>query len=332
MLPARGSEVITAFRSRREARFRRIAAVCRRGAGTTSSGGLTWSGVTGREGLFTLIGAVIGVLVTYGSVRLASAHSDTASRRDVVAGAADDGGGDGDPSADPAMLANAHLTSSLEECSQRLARLDDENVGLERQLEAERMAEADASRSAQARRSARRDPSQSDWKRMASTGTIRYLLPCASFNPSPEVIDRLGLAPRDVPAIQSAFAAARGSAWAQIRPLCATATGSTTTADRLGLDSCPQVILDAARATNPAAADSAMRAVGAVKAGMADPSAIPADDPVGATFLVLTGVARDAENQLTSVMGPDDARAAVFGNGSCGHTSEFISPGRGSQP
>lgn len=289
-------------------------------------------GVTRREGLFTLSGGVLGVLMTCGLVRLASAHSDTASRGDVVPAAVEDGGRDTDPSADPAMVANAHLTTSLEECSQRLARLDDENVRLERQLEAERMAEADASRSAQARRSARRDPSPSDWKQMASTGTIRYLLPCAAFNPSPEVMDRLGLAPRDVPAIQSAFAAARGAAWAQIRPMCITATGSTTTADRLGLDSCPQVILDAARATNPAAADSAMRSVGAVKAGMADPSAIPSDDPVGTTFLVLTGVAKDAESQLGSVLGPEDARAAVYGNGTCGHTSEFTSPGRGSEP
>lgn len=285
--------------------------------------------MTRRERLFTLSGGVIGAVVAYGLVRLSNAHSDTVSRGDVVAGAAEDEQGK-DPN-DPAMVANAHLTTSLEECSQGLARLNDENARLEHRLEAEQMAEADASRSAQARRSARRDPSQSDWKQMASTGTIRYLLPCASFSPTPEVLDRLGLAPRDVPAIQSAFAAARGAAWAQIRPLCATATGSATTADRLGLDSCPQVILDSARATNPAAADNAMRAVGAVKAGVADPSAIRSDDTVGTAFLVLTGVAKDAENQLSSVLGPEDARAAVYGNGSCGHTSEFISSARESE-
>jgi len=288
-----------------------------------------------REQLFALGGCAVGAAVAYGSTRWVGAHSDAALRGDASANATEVGRGpddDGDAGVDPTMAANENLTQSLRECSQKLARLADDKAQLEQELDAERTSEVDASRAAQARRMARRNVSQDDWKQLASAGTIRYLLPCASFNPSPEVIDRLGLAPRDVPAIQSAFAAARGSAWAQIRPLCATATGSTTTADRLGLDSCPQVILDAARATNPAAADSAMRAVGAVKAGMADPSAIPADDPVGATFLVLTGVARDAENQLTSVMGPDDARAAVFGNGSCGHTSEFISPGRGSQP
>jgi hypothetical protein len=286
--------------------------------------------VTGRERLFALCGAVIGAVGAYGGLRLSSAHSDTSPRGGIVAiETADDGrrGSDADASVDPAMAANASLVESLRECSRELARLTDDESRIERQLETERMAEADASRSAQTRRLSRRDPSQSDWKHMASTGTIRYMLPCASFNPTPETLDRLGLAPRDVPAVQSAFAAARATAWTQIRPLCAAAAGSTETADHLGLDSCPQVILDAARAANPAATDTAMRAVGAVKAGLAAPSTIPADDPVGTAFLVLTGVAKDAETQLGSVMGPEDARSAVYGNGSCGHTSEFNSAG-----
>jgi hypothetical protein len=68
-----------------------------------------------------------------------------------------------------------------------------------------------------------------------------------------------------------------------------------------------------------------MRAVGAVKAGLADPSTVPSDDPVGAAFLVLTGVAKDAEKRLGSVLGPEDAHSAVYGAGSCGRTSEFSS-------
>jgi hypothetical protein len=282
--------------------------------------------VTGREALFTLSGGVVGAAVLYGSIRLSDARSDVPPRADVVAiGTAEDGRQDseGDASVDPAMVANANLVESLRECSQRMARLTDEESRVEQQLEAERMAEADASRSAQARRFARRDPSQSDWKQMASAGTVRYLLPCASFNPTPEVLDRLGLAPRDVPTIQSAFAAARATAWTQIRPLCTAAAGSTAIADRLGLDSCPQIILDTERATNPAAADGAMRAVGALKAGLADPSTVPSGDAVAAAFLVMTGVARDAESRLASVLGPEDAHVAVFGSGSCGRTAEF---------
>jgi len=100
------------------------------------------------------------------------------------------------------------------------------------------------------------------------------------------------------------------------------------TADNLGLDSCPQVILDAERAKEPAAADRAMRAVGAVKAGLADPSTVPSDDPVAAAFVVMTGVAKDAEARLGAALGPEDAHSAVYGNGSCGRTSEFAGSGR----
>jgi hypothetical protein len=280
-----------------------------------------------RDGLFTLGGAVFGVVVACGSLWLSSGSATTAPHSAPVAAEGVDKAV-ADAGVDPAMAANANLAESLHECSQRLDALLDDKVQLEQELEAERMAEADASRSAQARRMSRRDPSQDDWKQMASVGTIRYLLPCAAFNPTPDAINRLGLAPRDVPAVQNAFAAARDTAWTQIRPLCAAAAGSERTADSLGLESCPQVILDTERTKDPAAADRAMRAVGAFKAGLADLSTIPSDDPVATTFVVLTAVAKDAEGRLGSVLGPEDARAAVYGSGSCGRTSEFAGTGR----
>src|SRR5580658_7440500 len=285
--------------------------------------------MTRRERVFAFSGCIVGGLLAYGSVRLSNASSEGSGRENsVAAGATADPAPGAGGSIDPAMVANANLAESLHQCSESLAALMGDKARLEQQLEGERTSEADASRTARARRMARRDPSQSDWKQLASAGTIRYVLPCASFNPTPEVLDRLGLGQTDVPAIRSAFAAAREAAWAQIGPLCATALGGP--ADRVGLDSCAQVILDAERKTSPADADNAMRAVGAVKAGLADPSTLPANDPVGAAFLVFTGIAKDAESQLASVLGPDDARAAVFGDGSCSRMSEFTTSGPGS--
>jgi hypothetical protein len=224
------------------------------------------------------------------------------------------------------MLANENLTRSLQVCSQKLTLLTDEKEQLEHGLESERMAEADASRAARARRIARRDLSQADWKQLMAAGSVRYVLPCASFNPPSDVMDRLGLGPGDVPQVQTAFAAARDAAWAQIRPLCATAAGGTEAADRLGLESCPEVILDAEKVTSPADADRAMRAVGAVKAGVTEPSATPAGDPVVTAFLVMTGVAKDAERRLGAALGPEDARLIVYGAGSCSRITEFTSP------
>jgi hypothetical protein len=282
-----------------------------------------------RDQLFILSGGVIGAVLTYGSVRWSNAHSGAAPRGEISAIAtAEIGRGDDDRDAtvDPAMEANANLSQSLHECSQKLASLMDEKAKLEQELDAERMSEVDASRAVQVRRMARRNISQDDWKQLASAGTIRYVLPCASFNPSPEVMDRLGLAQRDVPAIQSAFTAARDTAWTQIRPLCATAVGSAGAADRLGLDLCPQAVFDSEKTSNPAGADAAMRAVGAVKAGLSEPSAIPSGDPVGTAFLVLTGVAKDAETRLASMLSADDARSVVYGNNNCSRVSEFTTP------
>jgi hypothetical protein len=279
------------------------------------------------EILFALIGGVLG----FGSASSLwlLVHPDADRGKDAIARHTiqDDTADSSDASVDLAMVANANLVESLRECSQKLSRLADDESRTEQQLEAERMAEADASQSSQARRRARREPSPSDWKQMASTGTIRYLLPCASFRPAPDAMERLGLAPGDVVAIQSAFTAAREDAWAQVRPLCAAAAGGAATADRLGLDACPQVILNAEATTDPSAADRAMHAVASMRAGLTDPSAIPAGDPVGAAFLVLTGVAKDAETKLGAILGPEDAHRAVYGSGSCGRTSELTSPG-----
>ena len=283
--------------------------------------------MTGRDQIFAVTGVIFGVVVTCGALRFSNALAGATQRGIALAASAtaiDGADDDADAGVDPAMAANVNLTQSLHECSQQLVRLMDDRNDLEQQLDGERQSEAAASRAAQARRMARRDISPDDWKQLASAGTVRYVLPCASFNPTPEVLDRLGLAPHDVPAIQSAFTGARDTAWAQLRPLCAAAVGSVA-ADRLGLDSCPQVILDAERATNPAAAAAAMRAVGSVKAGLADPSVIPPGDPVGAAFLLVTEVSKNAERQLGSVLSPGDARSIVYGNNGCSRASEFTS-------
>jgi hypothetical protein len=281
--------------------------------------------MSGREILLTVGSGIIGAALTYGATRLSHRNAGTAP---AVTSVATDGSAGGaafddkrDAAVDPAMVANANLVRSLYECSQREASLQEGKT----RVEPDGTAEADAGRSALARRIARRDLSQSDWKKLAVAGTIRYALPCAAFDPTPDVLSRLSLAPRDVPAVRSAFAAARDSAWAHVLPACATAVGPGA-ANMLGLDLCPQVILESEKAASSADADTAMRAVAAVRAGLVDPSAVPAGDPVGNAFLALTGVAKDAEARLASLLGPESARAVVYGNGTCSRISEFSSP------
>jgi hypothetical protein len=282
-----------------------------------------------RERIFALSGAVLGFGLCLGVLATASLLrtqpppggvpiAEPSDRAPVAT--------ETDSSVDPAMLANANLSESLSECSRQLALVTEENVRLEQQLDAEHNA-ADAGKSALARRIARRDLSLDDWKRLARTGTVKYVLPCESFNPSPETIDGLGLEPHDIPVVRDAFVAARAVAWGQVRPLCAAAVGSLNAADRLGLEACPQLILSSEKTTNQNAADVAMRAVAAARAGLSDPSALPPGDPVAATFIALTAVAKDAESHIGVQLGPDAARVAVYGTNNCSHVVDFPGPG-----
>jgi hypothetical protein len=286
--------------------------------------------VVRRERLFAVSGAGLGFGLCYGVLAIARVLRAQPSPGDVPRVEPSDRApvaAEGDSTMDPAMIANANLSESLSQCSHQLALVTEENVRLEQQLDAEHNARADAGQSALARRIARRDLSLGDWKQLARTGTVKYVLPCASFNPSPETIDGLGLDPHDVPVVRDAFVAARAVAWGQVRPLCASAVGSLNAADRLGLEACPQLILSSEKTTNPSAADVAMRAVASTRAGLSDPSALPTGDPVAVTFFALTAVARDAENHIGAQLGPDDARVAVYGTNNCSHVVDFPGPG-----
>jgi hypothetical protein len=108
-----------------------------------------------------------------------------------------------------------------------------------------------------------------------------------------------------------------------VRPLCAMAVGGLAQADRLGLDSCPQVILASAKGGSPGDADNTIRAVAAIKAGLSDPSSIAAADALGTSLLGLTGIAKDAEERIASQLGPDNARLLVYGSSNCGHMVEL---------
>jgi hypothetical protein len=280
----------------------------------------------GREKLFALGGGVIGLALGCGLVALAyRGEGSTATHP-----SRNHPGDDADAGEDPAMAANAALAESLRECTRKLTILTEDKQDLLRQLEAARKS-ADAV-SAASPQGPLKILSDDDWKGMSRTGAIRYLLPCAAFNPQQGVMDRLGIGARDVPVVRDAFAAARNAAWSQIRPLCVQAVGNAATADQLGFDSCPRLILASAKTANPNDADNAMRAVSAVKAGVADRSSLASGDPVTTTLLALTGMAADAESRVASRYGAEDARRIVYGDNACSRMIELGGPGPAPTP
>jgi hypothetical protein len=275
----------------------------------------------GREKLFALGGGVIGLALGCGLVALAYRGEGSTATHPSKNHPSDDA----DAGEDPAMAANAALAESLRECTQKLATLTEDKADLLRQLEAARKA-ADAV-SAASPQGPLKIVSQDDWKNLSRTGTIRYLLPCAAFNPQQGVMDRLGIGSRDVPIVRDAFAAARNAAWSQIRPLCVQAVGNAATADQLGFDACPRIILASAKTANANEADNAMRAVSAVQAGLADRSTLRSGDPVTTTLLALTGMAADAESRVGSRYGAEDTRRIVYGDNACSRMVELGGPG-----
>jgi hypothetical protein len=137
--------------------------------------------------------------------------------------------------------------------------------------------------------------------------------------------------------VLASYTTPRVGPWPKVRMLDASSDVTETTAeatDLLGVRFRPgeaaSVLgssLSSEKTTNPSAADVAMRAVAAARAGLADPSALPPGDPVAATFIALTAVAKDAESHIGVQLGPDAARVAVYGTNNCSHVVDFPGPG-----
>ena len=76
-----------------------------------------------------------------------------------------------------------------------------------------------------------------DWKDLAKDGTVKYQMPCINvkndvWSPSPEKLNKLGLAPQDGAVIKNAYAHSSQRVWAAIKPLCAQAIGSAEVAEK----------------------------------------------------------------------------------------------------
>jgi hypothetical protein len=164
------------------------------------------------------------------------------------------------------------------------------------------------------------DLAEDDWKELARTGRVKFRLPCArpDFAVSPELADRLGLAPDDASVIERVYAASRERVWRALRPLCVAELGSEAIADRIDRQGCEMVILESQAHRDPAAKDAAMRQVAEMRAGLR-PLPGPGEvlHPVASMLLVLTGEQARFEAELGEALGPDDARRVAFDDEIC---------------
>jgi hypothetical protein len=208
--------------------------------------------------------------------------------------------------------ANANLIDSLHQCDRELASLRESARIPDRKPEPTAAAdgERDGGRFGRGRRD-RGETTKEDWERMAQLGVVRVRIPCirdTPWKPSERAVDRLGLAPQDVKAIEEAYAASNKRVLDQIKPLCTKALGSPEVADKVGASACIDAIQNSAKRADPKAAKDALSRAAEVQAGSRTAPAGGDTIPLEQLANVLAGESKTFESDLAKRLGPEEAK------------------------
>jgi ferric-dicitrate binding protein FerR (iron transport regulator) len=225
--------------------------------------------------------------------------------------------------ADPLVAANANLTDSVRDYKRRLEALEAQKATIAKQLSDAQDKLALAQNDGQAApKKSPYDLTQDDWKKLAEDGQVVAKLACtdpARWTPSPAQLSKLGLAPGDAQPIHDVLQQSSQRVWATIRPLCIQALqGDAKTADKLGEGTCASLVADVAK-INGEDTEEEIRAVAEMRAGLR-PYDAKALGSYGAIMYVESGESKAMEQQLAQSIGPDDARAFIYGDEGCWST------------
>jgi hypothetical protein len=191
-------------------------------------------GTIGKIGAGAAVGVLLTVGVYEGKVRVSSAGQ----RQELTAGGSVTLGGGkvlrgGDPSVRSEVEAevtaaasargkdyeeaNRNLVETIQQLNLRISAAEEQKKKLQKEL-AEAQVALERSGAKGGNRPARHefDLDQDDWKRLAESGTVKYRVPCfrkPDWQPSPEQVSDLGLAPDDAPALKEAYQQSNGRLW-----------------------------------------------------------------------------------------------------------------------
>jgi hypothetical protein len=230
---------------------------------------------------------------------------------------------------DPTAAANQNLVTQVGEYRKRLEAIAQQKTDLEKKLATtEKQLEAAREAGTAPRSKHEFDLDADDWKELAKDGTIKARIPCLrdkTWMPSPESLQKLGLAPHDSSVLQNAYKKSNERLWNVIRPICAQSIGSVEVADKLGAGNCQHVVLDVENKKDSEAVGEAMRQVGEIRAGLRPmPGANEQVHPVVKMFLAVTGEGKLFENDLAEAWGPEEAHRIAFAeDGLCIGTSTW---------
>lgn len=294
-----------------------------------------------RDAMVGAVGAVVGVAAFVGVYEGKVAVSHAGQSVDVGAGQSAQADGRGvrltglSPSAlgaaaeaasaepDPLLAANANLADTVREYRRRLEAIDADKKKLEKKLAAAeaQLADGGAGQPAFQVSANKFDLTQDDWKELAKEGKMPIRTPCAGsnndFSYTPDSLNALGLAPQDGPAIQAAMQQSQARTWGAIKPLCAKVIPGANV-DSIGEDGCLHILQAFAPQSGPTSAQESVRQTSEIEAGLR-PMPGPNDDvpPLERAFLALAGESKTIEADLAQQLGPDAAKAIVYGSEGC---------------
>lgn len=228
---------------------------------------------------------------------------------------------------DPTALANQNLVTQVSEYKKRLEAIAVQKNELEKKLSStEKQLEAAREGGTVAPAKHEFDLGPEEWKELAKEGTIKARTPCQrekTWEPSPDALQKLGLAPHEAPVLKDAYKRSNDRLWATIKPLCAAALGSAEVAEKVGRSTCEHLVLDVERHKDSEAVGEAMRQVGEMRAGTRPmPGPNEPMHPVVKMFLAVTAEQTLFENDLAQSLGPEDAHRVTFSSELCmGHST-----------
>jgi hypothetical protein len=229
---------------------------------------------------------------------------------------------------DPLAAANENLADQVRDYKRQLEAIEAQKGTTERQLADAQKKLALADHDAQSGPPKNQfDLTQDDWKQLAANGEVRSRTPCPASDENalatPQNLAAEGLPESEIQPINAALQQSSQKIWDMLRPLCAKALGGNASiADVLGQATCQSVVFEAAKKTEDTTEE--MREVAEIRAGERPmPTDMASLGVVGQVLYTMSGESKTLEQQLAQAIGPDDARAFVYGDRGCWWSSNW---------
>ncbi len=223
------------------------------------------------------------------------------------------GNGDAIADDDPTLTANANLADAVRDYKRRLESIEGQKTKLEKQL-SDAQDKLALEQSDGAPKRSEFDLLPGDWAELSKEHQVKFRVPCDKpLNPDIEDLNKLGLAPQDVPALKEAWTRSNTRVWTALKPLCAQAVGSAEVAEKIGASTCIHLVIDIADKDDHEGTRQAFADVGAIRGG-AKPMPEHPSNALQALML-MTGEIKNVETDIAKNLGPDEAHRLLFGEG-----------------